>query len=197
MQKPGPSKENIDLESEMNYFQQVSERLIFRKLTHADIPTWQSFFVGNDRLVFLGIDATQSHKVLAKEWIDRQLQRYAEEGTGLLAVIEKSSGELIGMCGILKREIEEELEYEIAYSFLPKFWKKGYATEAAKQMKKFGAETELSNRFISIIHKDNTDSIAVAQRNGMQPVQATPFHGNGSDYFWHGNGLKDSDNFLF
>ncbi|MFA7274295.1 MAG: GNAT family N-acetyltransferase [Crocinitomicaceae bacterium] len=161
----------------MNYFQQESERLIFRKITQADIPTWQTFFVGNDRLRFLGIDTTKSHKVLAKEWINRQLERYEEEGTGLLAVIEKSSGELIGMCGILKREIEEELEYEIAYSFLSKYWKKGYATEAAQQMKKFGSETELSNRFISIIHKENADSIAVAQRNGMKPLQTANFMG--------------------
>ena len=160
----------------MNYFQQESKRLIFRKLTQADIPTWQKFFVGNDRLRFLGIDPSKSSKVLAKEWIDRQLQRY-EEGTGLLAVIEKSSGELIGMCGILHREIEEEREYEIAYSFLSNHWKKGYATEAAQQMKKFGIDTEMSDRFISIIHKENADSMAVAQRNGMKPMHAFNFMG--------------------
>jgi ribosomal-protein-alanine N-acetyltransferase len=159
----------------MDYFHQESERLIYRKLTYDDQKSWEEFFVNNDRIHFLGLDPTKSKEELSKETMDKQLSRYKEDGNGLLAVIEKVSGNLIGLCGILTREIKEKKEYEIGYSIKPAYWKKGYATEAAKQMKDFGLKTKLSNRFISIIHKDNEDSFAVARKNGMNPYLVTKF----------------------
>ncbi len=161
----------------MNYFKQESERLSFRRLTYEDLKSWEDFFVNNDRVHFLGLDPTKSKEELSKETIDRQLLRYEEDGNGLLAVIEKTSKNLIGLCGIISREIDENKEYEIGYSFKQKYWKKGYATEAAKQMKKFGIETKLSNRFISIIHRENIDSFSVAERNGMVRTLDTEFMG--------------------
>ncbi|MFT5832731.1 MAG: ribosomal-protein-alanine N-acetyltransferase, partial [Cognaticolwellia sp.] len=38
----------------MDYFNQESERLRFRKLTTDDIPRWLEFFKNNDNLKFLG-----------------------------------------------------------------------------------------------------------------------------------------------
>jgi len=53
----------------MNYFEQESERLRYRKLTEADIPRWVDFFVDNDNLAYLGLDLSKSKEVLAEEWI--------------------------------------------------------------------------------------------------------------------------------
>lgn len=165
------------MESAVSYFHQESERLIYRKLTQEDCKSWEVFFDGNERLHFLGLDVSKSREILAKEWIDRQMERYENEGTGLLAVIEKSTGDLIGMCGIIQRTLFEKTEFEIGYSFMQNQWKKGFATEAAIQMRKFGINNKLSNRLISIIHKENTDSMSVARRNEMQPLRDTVFMG--------------------
>src|SRR5690349_9858902 len=55
---------------------------------------------------------------------------YARHGHGLMAVVLKATGEPIGMCGLLKRD---NLEHpDLGYAFLPEFWSKGYAREAAK-----------------------------------------------------------------
>ena len=124
----------------MNYFTQESERLIFRKLTDADIPKWVQFFVDNDRLKYLGMDLLMSKEELAMGWIKAQFQRYENQGLGHLAVELKSTGEFIGMGGILPRELDGKSEYEIAYSLMPKFWGKGYATEVAQTMRGFGAK---------------------------------------------------------
>mgnify|MGYP003667136802 CR=1 FL=1 len=161
----------------MNYFNQESERLTFRGLTFEDTKSWEEFFVNNDRIHFLGLDPKKDKMELAIETIERQLQRYNEDKNGLLAVIEKTSGDLIGLTGIITRKIEDKVEFEIGYSFKAKYWGKGYATEAAQQIKKFGIETKIANRFISIIHKDNTSSFRVAERNGMKPILKTEFMG--------------------
>ena len=42
----------------MDYFNQQSERLVFRKLTKEDVPSWTEFFENNEFLGFLGIDVS-------------------------------------------------------------------------------------------------------------------------------------------
>lgn len=162
----------------MDYFTQESERLKFRKLTEKDIPSWVEFFVDNDRLHFLGIkDWSKSKEVLAKEWIMAQLNRYKTQGLGHLVVEIKESGEFIGLGGILPRELNEKKEYEVSYSLKPRFWKKGYGTEIAKQMKSYGVQNIHTDRFISIIETENIDSINVAKKNGMSALFKTEFLG--------------------
>lgn len=161
----------------MDYFKQKSKRLLFRKLTESDIPTWKVFFDQNPRIDFLGIDVSKSNEELAKEWIFAQFKRYTEQQFGHLAAVEKSSGDFIGMGGILPRIINNQQEYEIGYSLLPKFWRKGYATEIAQQLKLFAIQKQLNTkRLISIIHVENTASANVAQKNGMTILETTTYN---------------------
>lgn len=159
------------------YFNQETERLIFRKLTSNDIDSWKDFFEENDKLHFLGLDLTKTKEELAEGWINKQLERYEAHGLGHLAVIEKASGEFIGMGGILNREVNDKTAFEIAYSLKPKFWRKGYGTEIAKKMKCFGNTYRIANQFISIIDKNNLDSINVAEKNQMKVLYETEYLG--------------------
>jgi ribosomal-protein-alanine N-acetyltransferase len=161
--------------SEMNYFEQESERLIYRKLTRDDIPNWVSFFENNNMLRFVGILTEEPHEELAKKWIEKQLDRYQDEGLGMLAVIEKTTNELIGLTGIIPREVDEKHYLEIGYSYKPTQWGKGFASEASQQMKKFGFESGLSDQFISIIDVDNYPSQAVARKNNMEILFKTTY----------------------
>jgi len=167
----------------MNYFQQESDRLIFRILTEEDIPRWTVFFENNDRIPFLGVDANKSDEALAREWITMQFGRYEKQGLGHLAAIKKDTGEFIGLGGIIPRELNGRTEYEIAYSLIPKYWRNGYGTELAQQMKKYGFENIETDRFVSIIHIDNIDSINVAKKNGMEVLFRTQFLGMTVDVY--------------
>lgn len=152
----------------MDYFKQESERLLFRKLTLEDVQSWTEFFVDNNLLEMIGFDMSKSHYDLAHGWISKQLERYKDEGLGHLAVIEKSTGEFIGMSGIIPRELEGKNYYEIAYSFKPKYWGKGFASEASQKMKTFGFESKISDQYISMIDIENYASQAVARKNKME-----------------------------
>ena len=159
------------------YYSQESERLYYRKLQLSDTSDWMSFFPNNDRLHFLGLDVSKPHDVLANEWIEKQLERYALNQFGLLCVCSKETNDMVGMAGIIPRHIEKQDLFEIGYSFLPTHWKKGYATEAATCMKAFGLTNKVASRFISIIHEDNVDSMKVAERNGLHPIFNTTYMG--------------------
>jgi len=101
----------------------------------------------------------------AEKYIENgPLASYAKNGFGLLAVTLKETGEPIGMCGLIKRDTLEDVD--IGYAFLPKFWLKGYAVEAARTV--MGTAKALGlKRVVAIVDPANTGSIRVLERLGM------------------------------
>lgn len=163
-----------------NYFSQETERLTFRKLTKNDIQEWSRFFVNNDRTHFVGaaqfVHLNEMEK--ATNWIQSQMDRYAADNFGQLAMIEKESGKFIGVSGLIVRELEEgKKDYEVTYSLLPECWSKGFATEAAIHFKSYAFNELGCKSVISIIHADNQPSENVALKNGMQKTVAMEFMG--------------------
>jgi RimJ/RimL family protein N-acetyltransferase len=161
----------------VDYANQESERLIYRRATLDDIPAWAEFFVDNDRLHFFDFDLSKAKEELAEQWIVKQFERYSTNGYGHLAVELKSTGELIAMGGILPRKINGRSEFEIGYSVNPRYWGKGYATEIAMTMKTFAMHHIDTSRFISIIDLENHQSANVAMKNGMKVLFQTDFMG--------------------
>ena len=91
---------------------------------------------------------------------------YAKNGFGLSLVILKATGESIGMCGLIKRDALEDVD--IGYAYLPRYWSKGYAIEAALAMKSYAKETVRLNRLVAIVDPANTGSIRVLEKLGMK-----------------------------
>jgi ribosomal-protein-alanine N-acetyltransferase len=91
---------------------------------------------------------------------------YAKNGFGLSLVILKATGESIGMCGLIKRDVFEDVD--IGYAYLPRYWTKGYAIEAALAMKSYAKETVRLNRLVAIVDPANTGSIRVLEKLGMK-----------------------------
>lgn len=102
-----------------------------------------------------------------EEWIARNQQRYAQDGHGLWAMILKSSGELIGDCGLAVQLLDDAKEIEIGYHVRRDFWGQGFATEAARACRDFGFANLSANRLISLIRPENVQSRRVAEKNGM------------------------------
>jgi len=151
-----------------NYFNQTTARLILRACHEEDIPKYESFFVLNPSLPYLGIDLTLDKTANAKIWIENQLSRYEKIGLGHLAITDKSTSEFMGTAGIIPRLIDDKPYMEIAYSLKQEFWGKGFASEATQQLLKFGLAQELSKSYVSIIHVENFASKKVAINNGMK-----------------------------
>jgi ribosomal-protein-alanine N-acetyltransferase len=158
------------------YYTVQSERLTFRSFTESDIQLWAPFFVDNPTERFLGpIDSKVSKEEKANNWISRQIDRQNNGEFGQLAVILKETNVLIGVGGIIQRELEGEKEFEITYSFLPEMWGNGYATELATFFKNYAFKELEPSSVISIIHKENEASMNVARKNGMEISSETIF----------------------
>ncbi len=90
---------------------------------------------------------------------------YEQFGFGLWHVSRREDGVAIGMCGLLKRDFLPDVD--VGYAFLPEFWGKGFALEAAEATvahasRKFGLP-----RVIAVVSEGNGGSIRVIEKLGM------------------------------
>lgn len=102
-----------------------------------------------------------------RQWLDRNLQRYAQDGFGLWAVIEKETGELIGLCGLTWQDWAGRRVPEIGYQFRRDRWHHGFAAEAASACRDYAFRVLGFPEVYSIIRDSNFPSQRVALRNGM------------------------------
>ncbi len=84
-----------------------------------------------------------------------------------LAVTLKASGALIGNCGIRVNNPEWR-EANIGYEIAPDLWGRGYATEAARAILKFGFTQLGMHRICAWCVADNTASARVLEKLGMR-----------------------------
>lgn len=141
-----------------------TKRLLLRQMIQDDLPALCRIL--QDEEVMYAYEHAFSDAEAA-DWLNRQLQRYKDDGFGLWAVILKESGELIGQCGLTMQDIPEGRVVEIGYLFRKDCWHKGYATEAAMGCKEYAFDTLDVSEVYSIIRDDNIASQNVARRNGM------------------------------
>jgi len=102
-----------------------------------------------------------------EQWIERNRQRYQDDGVGLWAMELKKTQELISDCGIIRQQIEGEHLYEIGYHLRRDHWHQGLATEAAIACRDWAFAHLKTERLISLIRPENLPSRRVAERNGM------------------------------
>jgi ribosomal-protein-alanine N-acetyltransferase len=90
---------------------------------------------------------------------------YQKNGFGMYLVTLKSSGEHLGLCGIVKRDA---LDYpDIGYAFLAEHSGKGYASESATAVLKYGTHILGIKRIVGITSLDNKASIKILEKAGL------------------------------
>ena len=100
--------------------QQESERLLYRKVTMEDYSRWLEFFSSTEAIKYLFLPQN-SPEELCKSWFNKIFDRYRNDKGGFMALIEKNSGNIVGLCGLLVQEIDDVDELEIGYSIIPSF----------------------------------------------------------------------------
>ncbi len=108
-----------------------TERLILRHFSAADVEA--IFAVIGDPETMKYYPRTFSCDD-AGHWVTKNQERYRNDGCGLFAVILKSTGEVIGDCGLVRQKVEGESVLEVGYHLRRDQWGHGYATEAARRL---------------------------------------------------------------
>ncbi|MBS4218094.1 GNAT family N-acetyltransferase [Bacillus sp. FJAT-49711] len=82
------------------------------------------------------------------------------------AIIEKNTNRLIGSCELILRDMRNRSGV-IAYIINPAYWGKGYATDAAKLLIKFGFNEFKLHRIFATCDARNIGSSKVLKKSGM------------------------------
>ena len=142
-----------------------TERLLLRPFTTDDAPFVLTLLNEPSFLRYIGDKKVRNLDDARQYLANGPMASYERHGFGLLLVELKDSQTSIGMCGLLKRE---ELPHpDIGFAFLPDFWSKGYAFEAASAvMEDVRARLKL-RRILAIVNPDNYASMKLLERLGM------------------------------
>ncbi len=104
---------------------------------------------------------------------------YRDHGFGLYAVDLKATGESLGICGLVRREGLDGAD--IGFAFLPRYWSRGYASEAAAAVMVHASADLALEHVLAITNPDNAASIRLLERLGFAfdrmvalPHQDTP-----------------------
>jgi len=114
-----------------------------------------------------------SDPIHVQGWIAWNLRNYEAHVFGLWAVELRSSGRLIGDCGLTYQDVEGTRELEIGYHVVEAERRKGYATEAARACLDFGFRRTSSAMICSIVSASNAASQTVAERVHVQRREFT------------------------
>jgi RimJ/RimL family protein N-acetyltransferase len=143
-----------------------TERLVLRPFTTDDAPFILTLLNEPSFLRYIGDKKVRTLEDARQYLLNGPIASYERNGFGLCLVELKDSQTAIGMCGLLKRE--ELPDPDIGFAFLPDFWNKGFAFEAAAAVMNDARARLKLNRILAIVNPDNYASIKLLERLGLK-----------------------------
>ncbi len=152
----------------------MTERLCLRPFTPTDATSMHQIMSGKDVLrYFPGAQAPSLEQV--QRMIFRFLTHWQEKGYGLWAVEHRSTGALLGRCGL--QYLPETDEIEVDFILDRHYWGQGFATEAGTASLQYGFVELGLTTIVGIVHPENIASQRVLQKLGMQFAEETEYFG--------------------
>ncbi|WP_306352577.1 GNAT family N-acetyltransferase [Flavobacterium sp. '19STA2R22 D10 B1'] len=144
-----------------------SERLILRSIIEADLEQVHLLHSMEeiDKFNTLGIpESVEETKSILENWITENNKENTQHFT--FAIELKTDNQFIGIIGISIGKVKYK-NAEVWFKFDPKFWNKGYATEALNEILSFGFTNLKLHRIEAGCAVGNIGSMKVLEKVGM------------------------------
>ena len=143
-----------------------TERLALRRLSPGDAEFILDLLNQPSFLRYIGDKGVRNTEEAINYIQTGPVASYEQHGFGLYLVQLKETGASIGICGLLKRDTLPDVD--IGFAFLPAYWSRGYALEAAEAVMKYGKEKFGLQRIVAITSLENESSIKLLEKLGMK-----------------------------
>ena len=159
-----------------------TDRLIIRSWNWSEIDRTAFHNLNSDPQVMQYFPFTRTRQV-ADQVLEKLIDIAKKDGYGWAAICLKSTGQPIGFAGLSKVNFEAGFTpaTEIGWRIMSDHWRKGYALEAASALIRHGFDDLGLAEIVAFAVKDNTPSIALMQRLGMQAFPDLDFDMPGID----------------
>ena len=157
----------------------TTERLRLREFAEADAPFVFDLVTQPSWLEHIGDRGVRSLDDARAYVRDRLRPSYAQHGFGFWAVERREDNVPLGLCGIVRRPgLDAE---DLGYAFLPAYWGRGYAREAAAATVAYARDTLGLGRLLAIVAPANAPSIRVLEAVGMRYERDARMDGDSED----------------
>jgi RimJ/RimL family protein N-acetyltransferase len=139
-------------------------RLIGRRLQSDDLNALIRVYGDADAMRWVGDGEPLDERECAR-WLEVTAANYRLRGYGMSALVARDSSRVIGFCGLVHPNGQEQPE--IKYALEREHWGQGLATEAARAMLAYGAAAHGLRSVIATTDPDNKASHRVLEKAGM------------------------------
>ncbi|MBD1807247.1 GNAT family N-acetyltransferase [Microcoleus sp. FACHB-SPT15] len=157
-----------------------TERLLLRQFTMDDLDDLYFIYSHPDLSKYLSneqplrLDQTRAA-------INSIIESWQQHKFGVWAVVYKKHRKLIGHCGL--KFLENTPEVQIGYLLLKDYWRRGFGTEAAAAVLKYGFDVVKLERIVAIAKPENIASRRVMEKVGMKYEKDAYFYENDVVYY--------------
>lgn len=142
-----------------------TERLVLRPYRRDDEADIVALVTDPDVMRFVGDGVMTAER--GRQVFGKVFDLYERGGWGVWAVEEAATGRLVGSAEIKPRE---NGDWEIVYLLARAAWGRGYATEVAGELVRFGFDRLGLPRVVATVDYDNAVSIRLLGKVGMRQV---------------------------
>lgn len=175
-----------------------TNHLLLRRYTLEDLPALHTILSDKETMYAWGHGFSIDE---SKEWIEKQLKNYKENGFGIWAIIDKASGTIIGNAGLDRvsinltnqKSIAQQEVVEIGYIIAHEHWWQWLGTEVARAVQEYAFKVLGLERVYCFIKEDNFASMRVARKLGGRIIGEIIKHYKGKDlmhYIFECKGAK-------
>jgi len=143
-----------------------TDRLVLRRLDRQDAPFTLELLNDPSYIRNIGDRGVRDVEGACRYLEEGPIAMYRQHGFGLWRVERKADGVVLGMCGLLRRDILPDVD--IGYAFLPAARGQGYAFEAAAATLQQAATRFGLARLIGVVSEGNSASIRVLEKLGLR-----------------------------
>jgi ribosomal-protein-alanine N-acetyltransferase len=150
----------------------TTDRLVLRPFGAGDAEAHARLYANPEVTRWLGDGPWYGEVAHARSTLS--LQRFAEHwathGWGVWAVTDRYTGRVMGQCGLKYLQLGPEStppDVEVLYALEPRYWGRGFASEAAGKALQHAFEALALARVVAVARPDNHGSRAVMDKIGL------------------------------
>ena len=187
--------ENTGKKGDLKPYILETKRVYLREYTNKDLQPLHKILSDEKTMYAWGHGFSLEE---SKEWLEKQLKAYKENGFGIWAIVDKTNGAIIGNAGLNKENIsldsaKKQEIVEIGYIVAKEFWGQGLGTEVARAVQEYAFKVLKLERVYCLIKEDNFASMRVARKLGGRIIGANIKNYKGKDlmhYIFECKGAK-------
>jgi RimJ/RimL family protein N-acetyltransferase len=142
-----------------------SERLRLREFRAADVDALHRLNSDPRVMRYIG-DGSIDTRETTERAVRRAMNYYRNfPGLGVWPAEDRESGAFVGWFCL--KYVPETVEIEVGYRLAPEAWGRGYASEGARAVVRYGFDALGLDRIIGLTHPDNVASQRVLQKAGL------------------------------